>query len=198
MDKLSEDGKPFIADSILDPIHFGFTESILRYYKMRERFPDCEIMMGVGNLTELTEADTSGINAILFGIISELEIDNVLTTQVSPHACSAIREAISTVTSTVVHLSAILKHPRTHESVRNNAGLEFSRDSLRIERGDTVRFINRDSRKHAIYSLSQGQIFALGIQQPGDIAEVTFNHTGTIDVRSAAYFKQMSLKIRCD
>ena len=93
MDKLSEDGKPFIADSILDPIHFGFTESILRYYNMRERFPDCEIMMGVGNLTELTEADTSGINAILFGIISELEIDNVLTTQVSPHACSAIREA---------------------------------------------------------------------------------------------------------
>lgn len=93
MEKLTENGKPFIADSILDPIHFGFTESIIRYFKLRENFPDCEIMMGVGNLTELTEADTSGINAILFGIISELEIENVLTTQVSPHACSAIREA---------------------------------------------------------------------------------------------------------
>jgi dihydropteroate synthase-like protein len=93
MDSLSENGKPFIADSILDPIHFGFTESILRYYEMRRRYPGCEIMMGVGNLTELTEADTSGINAVLFGIISELNINNVLTTQVSAHACSAIREA---------------------------------------------------------------------------------------------------------
>lgn len=29
-------------------------------------------MMGIGNLTELTEADTSGINALLFGIAAEL------------------------------------------------------------------------------------------------------------------------------
>ena len=49
--------------------------------------------MGIGNLTELTEADTTGINAILFGIISELQITNVLTTEVSPHARSAVREA---------------------------------------------------------------------------------------------------------
>lgn len=95
MDKLSQQAKSFIADSILDPIHFGFTESIIRYAELKQRYPHCEIMMGVGNLTELTEADTSGINAILFGIISELEINNVLATQVSPHACSAIREADS-------------------------------------------------------------------------------------------------------
>lgn len=50
-------------------------------------------MMGVGNLTELTDADTSGINAILFGIISELNISHVLATEVSPHARNAIREA---------------------------------------------------------------------------------------------------------
>lgn len=51
------------------------------------------MMMGVGNLTELTEADTSGINALLFGIISELQVGAVLTTAVSPHCRSAIREA---------------------------------------------------------------------------------------------------------
>ena len=85
--------KPFIADSILDPIHFGFTESILRYRELRNRYPDIDIMMGIGNITELTEADTTGINAILFGIISELGINSVLTTEVSPHACSAVREA---------------------------------------------------------------------------------------------------------
>lgn len=93
MEQLSEQGKPFIADSILDPVHFGFTDSIFRYSEMRQKYPACDIMMGIGNLTELTEADTSGINAVLFGIISELDINNVLATQVSPHACSAIREA---------------------------------------------------------------------------------------------------------
>ena len=44
-------------------------------------------MMGVGNLTELTEADTSGINALLFGIAAELNVAAVLTTQVSA-ACA--------------------------------------------------------------------------------------------------------------
>ncbi len=76
-------------------------------------------------------------------------------------------------------------------------GLKFSRDSLHIKRGDTVRFQNSDSAKHAIYSLSPGQVFSLGIQKPGDVAVMTFDHPGAIDVRSAAYFEQMSLKITC-
>ena len=86
-------GLPFLADSILDPIPFGFTASIVRYHRLRERFPDVQIMLGVGNVTELTEADTSGINALLFGIAAELNVAAVLTTQVSPHARRAVREA---------------------------------------------------------------------------------------------------------
>jgi dihydropteroate synthase-like protein len=86
-------GKPYIADSILDPIHFGFTASLLRYHELRRRCPEAEIMMGIGNLTELTDADTGGINALLMGIISELGITNVLATEVSSHARRAVREA---------------------------------------------------------------------------------------------------------
>jgi dihydropteroate synthase-like protein len=86
-------GKPFYADAILDPIHFGLTESIVRYSKLRKKYPQINILMGVGNLTELTDADTTGINAILFGIISELNINAVLATSVSAHAVNAIAEA---------------------------------------------------------------------------------------------------------
>jgi dihydropteroate synthase len=86
-------GKPFYADAILDPIHFGLTESIVRYSKLRKKYPEINILMGVGNLTELTDADTTGINAILFGIISELNINAVLATSVSAHAVNAIAEA---------------------------------------------------------------------------------------------------------
>jgi dihydropteroate synthase-like protein len=86
-------GRAFLADPILDPIPFGLTASIVRYARLREAFPDAPIMMGVGNLTELTEADTSGINALLFGMAAELGVAAVLTTQVSPHARRAVREA---------------------------------------------------------------------------------------------------------
>ncbi|MDZ7736958.1 MAG: DUF6513 domain-containing protein [Gammaproteobacteria bacterium] len=92
VEQLSAKGRDCIADSIVDPIHFGFTDALVRYRELRQQCPDLPIMMGIGNLTELTEADTTGINAILFGIISELGITNVLATEVSPHACSAVRE----------------------------------------------------------------------------------------------------------
>ena len=90
---LRRKGRAFYADPILDPIHFGFTESIVRYHELRQRFPEVPMMMGVGNLTELTDADTAGANALLMGIISELHIGALLTTQVSLHARRAVKEA---------------------------------------------------------------------------------------------------------
>jgi dihydropteroate synthase-like protein len=85
-------GISFIVDPILDPIHFGFFESLTRYVETRRRLPGAEMMMGTGNLTELTEADSGGITAILVGLCSELDIRNVLNVQVSPHTRRTIEE----------------------------------------------------------------------------------------------------------
>lgn len=93
IDLLQSTGVPFIADAILDPINFSFTESIVRYRNLRKRYPKIEMMMGIGNLTELTHADSAGTNALLMGIISELDIQYVLTTEVSEHCCKAVKEA---------------------------------------------------------------------------------------------------------
>jgi dihydropteroate synthase-like protein len=93
IDTLAARGKPFLADPILDPIPFGFAASIARYVALRERYPEIAIMLGIGNLTELTEADTSGINAVLLGVAAELRVSAVLTTSVSLHARRAVREA---------------------------------------------------------------------------------------------------------
>ncbi len=92
IDIMLNKGKPFIADSIIDPIHFGFVSSIVRYHQMRADYPNIEIMMGIGNLSELTEADTGGINTIMLGMMSELRINNLLTTQVSSHARRCVAE----------------------------------------------------------------------------------------------------------
>ncbi|MGD7034612.1 DUF6513 domain-containing protein [Methylotuvimicrobium buryatense] len=85
--------RPFLVDPILDPLHYGFTQSVVRYHQVRQKYPDIEIMMGVGNITELTHADTVGMNALLLGICSELEINAILATEVSKHACRAVKEA---------------------------------------------------------------------------------------------------------
>lgn len=90
---LAAAGRPFMADPILDPIHFGFTASIVRYHELRRRLPEAEILMGVGNLTELTDADTTGITMTLMGLVSELRIRNILVVQVSPHCRRAVSEA---------------------------------------------------------------------------------------------------------
>ena len=92
-ERLRRLGRAFIADSVLDPIPFGFTASLLRYAELRRRLPEERILMGTGNVTELTDADTTGLNALLFGIVAELGISDVLVVQVSPHCRRAIRES---------------------------------------------------------------------------------------------------------
>jgi dihydropteroate synthase-like protein len=85
-------GIDVILDPILDPIHFGFAASIARYVELRAREPEAEIMMGTGNLTELTDADTAGITATMLGVCSELNIRHLLTVQVSPHTRRTLQE----------------------------------------------------------------------------------------------------------
>jgi len=82
----------YLIDPILEPIGFGFTASLERYAVARRRWPDAEMLMGIGNLTELTAADSTGVNAVLIGVCQELGIRTVLTTEVIPWARGAVRE----------------------------------------------------------------------------------------------------------
>ncbi len=92
IDALAARGRPFLADAILDPLPFGLVRSVCRYQRLRDRYPEAPIMMGTGNVTELLEADTCGINALLIGMATELHASAVLTTQVSGHARRVVRE----------------------------------------------------------------------------------------------------------
>jgi dihydropteroate synthase len=82
----------YLIDPILEPIGFGFMASLERYAEVRRRYPDAEMLMGIGNLTELTAADTTGVNALLIAVCQELGIRAVLTTEVIPWARGAVRE----------------------------------------------------------------------------------------------------------
>jgi dihydropteroate synthase-like protein len=92
VDQLARAGVRLRIDPILEPISFGFAASLGRYLDIRRRYPDAEIMMGVGNLTELTDVDAAGVNALLLGFCQEVGIRSVLTTQVINWARTCVRE----------------------------------------------------------------------------------------------------------
>ncbi len=85
-------GVSYLIDPVIEPIGFGFMRSLERYAETRRRYPAAPLFMGVGNITELTAADTTGVNAVLIAICQELGVRAVLTTEVIPWARGAVRE----------------------------------------------------------------------------------------------------------
>jgi dihydropteroate synthase-like protein len=83
---------PFRIDPVLSPIGLGFAGSLGRFFEVRRRYPQAEMMMGIGNVTELTDVDSAGVNVLLLAICQELGIRSVLTTEVINWCQSAVRE----------------------------------------------------------------------------------------------------------
>lgn len=162
---MEKKGRAFLADPVLDPIHFGFTESIVRYRDLRRKKPDIQIMMGTGNMTELTDADTIGMQAALMGIISELGITNILTTQVSPHAAGVVRETDAArrmmyaardsnslprgFSDALLALRSLDPFPYSREEIADTAA-QVKDPSFRVEiSGDGLHVYNRDGLRTA-------------------------------------------------
>ena len=83
---------PYRLDPILEPIGFGFASSLARYVEARRRWPGAPMLMGIGNLTELTDVDSAGVNTLLVGFCQEVGVGSVLTTAVINWARSSVVE----------------------------------------------------------------------------------------------------------
>jgi dihydropteroate synthase-like protein len=92
IDRLEAWGVRYRIDPVIEPIGLGFAASLGRYLEVRRRYPQAEMLMGVGNLTELTDADSAGLNVLLLGFCQEVGIRSVLTTQVINWCQSCVRE----------------------------------------------------------------------------------------------------------
>jgi dihydropteroate synthase-like protein len=122
-------GVRFRIDPILEPIGFGFAASLGRYIETRRRYPDAAMMMGVGNLTELTDVDSAGVNVLLAGVCQELGIRSVLATEVINWCRSAVRE-FDLARRLVFHAVTNGVLPK-----RLEPGLVMLRDPKRYEQG---------------------------------------------------------------
>lgn len=194
VEQLDAAGVTFRIDPIIEPIGFGFAASLSRYFDARRRWPDIEIMMGIGNLTELTEVDSAGVNFLLAGICEELRIRSVLTTEVINWARSAVQEfdLARRQVHYSIHQQALPKHvdsslvtlrdPRVvdqGDDVLQSLAAQLKDPNYRIfaERGE-LHVMNRDGywrgteplelfrrvRADANDSLSEGHAFYLGVE----------------------------------
>jgi len=91
-DYLQVRGVSHRLDPILEPIGHGFGASLLRYAQTRKMFPKSPIMMGIGNLTEMTQVDSAGVNFLLLALCQEWGVGSILTTEVAGWCGASVRE----------------------------------------------------------------------------------------------------------
>ena len=157
LEYLNQRNIPFRIDPILEPIGFGFADSLVRYHVARQRYPHAELFMGIGNLTELTDVDSAGVNTLLLGFCQELGIRSVLTTQVINWARSSVREC---------DLARRLMHYAVHQRVvpkHLEPNLVCLRDVRLFEQGDAqLVALAAQIRDHNVRIFAErGEIHAL-------------------------------------
>ncbi|TDX45133.1 dihydropteroate synthase-like protein [Halanaerobium congolense] len=105
--------KNYIVDPILDPINFGFSESLFRYLSLaKDKKLKQEMMMGVGNLIELSDCDSTGLNFIAAALAVELNIEYLLITEASFKTRGAVKELDLAL--------KIISHAEQENSLPNN------------------------------------------------------------------------------
>lgn len=143
-----------IADPILDP-PLSVAGSIERYVAFRKLDKETPLLFGAGNVTELSDADSIGINALLAFIAEEIGCNLLFTTEASPKTRGSVRELrIASYISKIAKLRSsppkdvglsllALKEKVRYESAKAESALvareskEFHRDPM----GDFIIFI---------------------------------------------------------
>lgn len=161
---MTKAGRAVRCDPILEPIGFGFAASLARYFQVRAEHPEAELLMGVGNVTELSEVDSAGVNFLLAALCEELRVGSILTTSVINWCRTAVQEfdvARRLMRHAIEHRVlpkhihgqlVMLRDPKRYE--QGDAGLDALRQRItdpnfRIfaERGE-VHILNRDGYWH--------------------------------------------------
>ncbi len=122
-----------IADPLLDPINSpSLTESIYACKLFRQRNPHQALFFGIGNVSELLDADSNGVNAVLSGIAMEVNANILFTPESSLKTKHSINEVKTA--SNMMFLSKI------RNSIPKNLGItlirykdQYNKDDVKID-----------------------------------------------------------------
>jgi dihydropteroate synthase-like protein len=178
----------FRIDPVLEPIGMGFAASLGRFFEARRRYPDAAMLMGVGNLTELTDVDSAGVNVTLLGVCQELGIGSVLTTEVINWCRSSVREL--DLGRRLVHYACTHRVlPKRLEPdlvmLRDPKLLEFGDDPLRELAAQVTDRNYRLFAERGLLHVLNGQVFLQG-DDPFALFRQLLSHEG-IDPTHAFY-----------
>ncbi|MCW3992132.1 MAG: dihydropteroate synthase-like protein [Candidatus Bathyarchaeota archaeon] len=82
-----------IADPVLEPpLHPGLMESLRAYQLFRQLDAETPVLFGLGNVTELIDVDSTGVNGLLAALASEVGADLLFTPEFSAKARGSVRE----------------------------------------------------------------------------------------------------------
>ncbi len=199
-----ENYKKFIVDLVLDPPNMGFVEAISTYSYFRKKHPEIPMLLGVGNITELMDADSIGINAVLAAIASELEIDLLFTTEASPKTKGSVGEL--SMAARMMYLSKkrkqypkdlgidllYLKEKRIIENVidpreKNIKEVSITRDrELQLE-GVEFRIYAGDSKINVVYYKNKNPKLKLSGESASKIYKEMIRRGLTKNLEHAAY-----------
>jgi dihydropteroate synthase-like protein len=82
-----------LGDLILEPSNV--LESFVAFREFADRNPDVPLFVGVSNVTELMDADSPGVNALLARLSSEIGASILLATEKSDKAKGTVREEVA-------------------------------------------------------------------------------------------------------
>ncbi len=81
-----------IADPVLSPPLQGLAASLQSYIKFKRDHPDVPLFFGAGNVTELMDADSQGVNALLTALGAEMGASILFTPEYSQKAKGSVSE----------------------------------------------------------------------------------------------------------
>ncbi|MGP3668206.1 MAG: dihydropteroate synthase-like protein [Candidatus Bathyarchaeota archaeon] len=92
-----------IADPLLSINNF--VDSILGYFEFRKRNPKIPMLFGAGNITELVDADSQGLNFLLTLLAFDVKANIILTTEASNKTKGSVFEV-----STAIKMVSVAKN----------------------------------------------------------------------------------------
>lgn len=184
----------YLIDPIVEPIGFGFMASLERYAEVHRRYPEAAQMMGIGNITELTSADSTGVNALLIAVCEEVGARAVLTTEVIPWARGAVREI--DVARRLMHYAVSRRAvPKGVDNrlltVKDPQILTYSEEELRQLQANVKDPNFRIFTDHDAITVFNNEVFARGT----DIEEI-FAQLGVEEATHAFYLGRELMKAK--
>jgi len=180
----------FIADPILEPVNAGFADSLLAYHHFRQRNPGVPLLMGVGNVVELFDADSVGMNALLAGFASEVGVELLFAPEKSPKARGSVRELAAaarllcvakerkTIPKDLGYSVLALKEKREVQGIvlradevveAGEAAAKYDRGSFKIFLTDRINAVYEEGGRRILFSGKGAREVGIAIARDGRV-----------------------------